>query len=73
MSLTSWPINPWSRISNLRPATYALADCPEARSVSVHDRRKPVYGQRLPWVTGNPTGISFVLIPLWLGRDPGPG
>ena len=26
---------------------------PEARSVSVHDRRKAVYGQRLPWVANH--------------------
>jgi hypothetical protein len=26
----------------------ALADCPKARSASVHDRSKAVYGQRLP-------------------------
>jgi hypothetical protein len=25
-----------------------LADCPKARSVSIHDRCKAVYGQRLP-------------------------
>jgi hypothetical protein len=25
-----------------------LADCPKARSMSVHDRCKAVYGQRLP-------------------------
>jgi len=25
-----------------------LADCPKARSISVHDRCKAVYGQRLP-------------------------
>jgi hypothetical protein len=26
----------------------ALADCPKARSVSIHDRCKAVYGQQLP-------------------------
>jgi hypothetical protein len=25
-----------------------LADCPKARSISIHDRCKAVYGQRLP-------------------------
>jgi hypothetical protein len=25
-----------------------LADCPKARSASIHDRCKAVYGQRLP-------------------------
>jgi hypothetical protein len=25
-----------------------IADCPKARSMSIHDRCKAVYGQRLP-------------------------
>jgi hypothetical protein len=26
-----------------------LANCPKARSASIHDRCRAVFGQRLPW------------------------
>jgi hypothetical protein len=34
--------------AKLTDLLWTLADCPKARSVSVHDRCKAVYGQRLP-------------------------
>jgi hypothetical protein len=34
--------------AKLTDLLHTLADCPKARSASVHDRCKAVYGQRLP-------------------------
>jgi hypothetical protein len=34
--------------AKLTDLLHTLADCPKARSASIHDRCKAVYGQRLP-------------------------
>ena len=34
--------------AKLTDLLHTLADCPKARSASIHDRCKAVFGQRLP-------------------------
>ena len=34
--------------AKLTDLLHTLADCPKARPASIHDRRKAVFGQRLP-------------------------
>ena len=38
---------------------YELADCPKARSISIHDRCKAVYGKDSRWSTSDSIETSL--------------